>query len=69
MQSYKDLEIYKISHKLAVEVHKMSLDLPEFEIELLYETGSFKDKEKFDYSWKEYDHLGRKLNKFIQAFE
>lgn len=118
MQSYKDLEIYKISHKLAVEVHKMSLDLPKFEtyeegsqirrsskaipsnivegfgrkkyqqdylrflitshascnetiehLELLHETGSFKDKEKFDYFWKEYDHLGRKLNKFIQAFE
>lgn len=118
MQSYKDLEIYKISHKLAVEIHKMSLNLPGLEmyeegsqirrsskaissnivegfgrkkyqqdylrflitahascnetiehLELLHETGSFKDKEKFDYLWKEYDHLGRKLNKFIQAFE
>ena len=36
MQSYKDLEIYKISHKLAIEVHKMSLDLPSFE---MYEEG------------------------------
>lgn len=36
-QSYKDLEIYKLAHKLAVEVHKMSLGLPKFE---LYEEGS-----------------------------
>src|SRR3989338_5069864 len=37
MQSYKDLEIYKASHKLAVEIHKMSLDLPKLE---MYEEGS-----------------------------
>ena len=37
MQSYKDLEIYQLSHKLAVEVHKVSLGLPKFE---LYEEGS-----------------------------
>ena len=36
-QSYKDLEIYQMSHKLAVEIHKASLDLPKFE---LYEEGS-----------------------------
>ena len=36
-QSYKDLEIYRLSHKLAVEVHKASLKLPRFEI---YEEGS-----------------------------
>jgi four helix bundle protein len=35
--SYKDLEIYQIAHKLAVEVHKMTLGLPKFEI---YEEGS-----------------------------
>ncbi len=28
MQSYKDLEIYKLSHKLAVEIYKMTLKLP-----------------------------------------
>ncbi|MBI3617014.1 MAG: four helix bundle protein [Candidatus Omnitrophica bacterium] len=118
MQSYKDLEIYKISHKLAVEVHKMTLGLSNFEmyeegsqirrssksipanivegfgrkkyqqdylrflitahascnetiehLELLCETGSLKDKTNFDYLFEQYDHLGRKLNKFIQAFE
>jgi len=37
MQSYKDLEIYQIAHKLAVEIHKMSLKLPQFE---MYEEGS-----------------------------
>jgi len=37
MQSYKDLEIYKLAHKLATEMHKMSLSLPKFE---LYEGDS-----------------------------
>lgn len=38
MQSYKDLEIYRLSHKSAIEVHKMTLeDLPKFE---MYEEGS-----------------------------
>ena len=33
MQSYKDLDVYKISHKLAVEIHKITLeDLPKFEM-------------------------------------
>jgi four helix bundle protein len=36
-QSYRDLDIYKLSHKLAVEIHKTSLKLPKFE---LYEEGS-----------------------------
>ncbi len=36
-QSYKDLEIYKKSHKLVIEIHAMSLKLPPFE---LYEEGS-----------------------------
>jgi four helix bundle protein len=38
LQSYEDLEIYKLSRKLAVEIHKMTLDeLPKFE---MYEQGS-----------------------------
>lgn len=37
MQSYKDLEIYKLSHKLAVEIHQMTMKLPKFE---MYEEGS-----------------------------
>ena len=37
-QSYKDLKIYKTAHRLAVEVHIMTLSvLPKFE---LYEEGS-----------------------------
>jgi len=36
-QTYKDLEIYQVSHKLAVEIHRISLSLPRFE---LYEEGS-----------------------------
>jgi four helix bundle protein len=38
MVTYKQLEIYKISHSLAVEVHKMTLkELPRFE---MYEEGT-----------------------------
>ncbi|MBU4305609.1 MAG: four helix bundle protein [Candidatus Omnitrophica bacterium] len=31
MQSYKDLEIYKIAHGIALKIHKLSLRLPDFE--------------------------------------
>lgn len=37
MKSYRDLEIYKMSYKLAIELHKMSLKLPQYE---MYEEGS-----------------------------
>ncbi len=33
---YKDLEIYKLSHTLAIKVHNMTLNLPRFE---MYEEG------------------------------
>ena len=36
MKSYKDLDIYNDSKKFAIEVHKMTLTLPKFE---LYEEG------------------------------
>jgi four helix bundle protein len=36
-QTYKDLEIYRLSHELAIEIHKVSLSLPKFEF---YEEGS-----------------------------
>lgn len=36
-QSYRDLDIYKKAHKLAIEIHEMSLRLPKFEI---YEQAS-----------------------------
>lgn len=117
MKNYKDLEIYRISHELAVEVHKMTLrDLPKIEmyetgsqirrssksvpativegfgrkryqtefiryityaiasanetvehLELLYETGSLKDKQLFDTLNYKYDKLGKKLFKFREA--
>ena len=38
MQSYTDLEIYKLAHEMAVEIHRMSLrELPRFE---MYEEGN-----------------------------
>jgi four helix bundle protein len=35
--SYKNLEIWKLSRQIVVDIHRMSLQLPKFE---LYETGS-----------------------------
>lgn len=36
-QSYRDLEVYKMAHSLAIEIHQMSLEeLPKFE---MYEEG------------------------------
>ncbi|MGR3179438.1 MAG: four helix bundle protein [Candidatus Anammoxibacter sp.] len=37
MKSYKDLDIYKLSYDLAIKIHKMSLNLPKYE---MYEEGS-----------------------------
>ena len=37
VKSYKDLEIYQKSYKLAIEIHNMTLKMPKFE---LYEEGS-----------------------------
>lgn len=118
-QSYRDLEIYKIAHKLAVEIHGMSLkELPKFEmyeggsqirrssksvsnnivegfgrrrykndfilfltyalascdethnhLDLLFETKSLRNKEKYDYLVTEYIKLGKKLTNFIKAVE
>jgi four helix bundle protein len=32
MKSYRDLEVYKEGRRLAIEVHKLSLTLPKFEL-------------------------------------
>ncbi|MDI6810619.1 MAG: hypothetical protein QMD80_02925 [archaeon] len=32
LQTYKDLEIYQLSHKLAIDIHRGSLGLPKFEL-------------------------------------
>jgi four helix bundle protein len=37
MKSYRDLEVYKESKRLAVDVHKMTMTLPKFE---MFEEGS-----------------------------
>ena len=37
MKSYRDLDIYKIAYRLALDVHKMTMTLPRYE---LYEQGS-----------------------------
>jgi four helix bundle protein len=37
MKSYRDLKIYSEARRLAIEIHKMTLTLPKFE---LYEEGS-----------------------------
>ncbi len=37
MGSYRDLEIYKLSYDLAIKIHKISLELPKYE---MYEEGS-----------------------------
>lgn len=37
MKSYRDLEIYQTAYQLAIKVHKMTLNLPGYE---MYEQGS-----------------------------
>lgn len=37
MKSYRDLEIYQTAYELAIEVHKMTLTLPSYE---MFEQGS-----------------------------
>jgi len=118
-QRYKDLEIYKKAHKLAIEIHEMTLkELPKFEmfeegsqirrssksvktnivegfgrrrykqefikfltyslascdetidhLDTLYETKSLKSRERYEYFYKEYEHLGKMVNNFIKSVE
>ncbi|HBX66765.1 MAG TPA: four helix bundle protein, partial [Balneolaceae bacterium] len=37
MKSYTDLDIYKMAYELALEVHKLTMTLPKYE---MYEQGS-----------------------------
>jgi len=37
MKSYRDLEIYQLAYKLAIEIHYLTIKLPKYE---LYEQGS-----------------------------
>lgn len=113
---FRDLEIFQLALKLAIESHKMTLTLPKFEmfeegsqirrssksvvshivegfdrriykndfleyitgaiaecdetqvhLELIYETGSLKNREQFEYFSTNYNLLGRKLYRFYDA--
>jgi four helix bundle protein len=37
MKSYRDLEVYKVSKSLAIDIHKMTMTLPKFE---MFEEGN-----------------------------
>lgn len=115
--SYRNLEIWKLSRELVIEIHEMTLkNLPKFEmyesasqirrssksinsnivegygrrnykadflkflfyalssndetinhLEILFETQSLKDKEKYQSLHKRLKILGIKINKFIQS--
>jgi len=74
MNSYRDLDIYKMAFDLAFRLHKASLDLPKFE---LYEQGSqlemlialYPEMSIFQILFEEYDILGRKINTYIDYVE
>ena len=116
MGSYKELEIYELAFNLAIEVHKLSLELPPFE---KFEQGSqirrssksikdqiaegygrkkykadfikfltyaqascdecssqiemiihlYPENEKWSELYKEFNLLGKKINRFIQYVE
>ena len=68
-QSYKDLDIYQLAHKLAVEIHQMSLtNLLKFE---LYEEGSQIRRSSKSVVTNIVERFGRRRykNEFIQAVE
>jgi len=118
MKSFRELEIYQESKRLAIEVHKISLTLPRLELyeegsqirrssksvtssifegygrrrykadyikhliysqsecdetivhlDFLFETGSFKDKAKYDQLKNDYDSLSKRINRFTQWVE
>jgi four helix bundle protein len=118
VKSFRDLEIFIQSRRLAIEIHKMSLTLPKFEmyeegiqirrssksvtsmivegygrrrykrdyikhlvyalsecdetlvhLDNLIETGSLKDRLKYDSLKGEYDSLSKRINKFTQWVE
>ncbi|MFZ5973132.1 MAG: four helix bundle protein [Bacteroidota bacterium] len=118
MKSYKDLDIFQEAKRLAIEIHKISLTLPKFELyeegsqirrsskaiaalivegygrkrykadfikylvyshaecdetilhlEFLSITDSFKNEEKFNVLYQDYQSLSRRINKFIQYVE
>jgi len=116
--SYRKLEIWQLARDLTIEVHKMTIQLPKFELyeeasqirrsmksvrsnivegygrrrytndyirfiiyalssndetidhlEILYETGSLKDRKLYDNLHERLQKLGIKINNFLQAVE
>ena len=116
--NYKDLEVWQISRELSIEIHRMALSLPKFEmyeegsqirrssksirsnivegygrrryknefmkfitysiastdetidhLEILYETGSLKDKLVFEKLLEKSNLLGKKLIRFLASIE
>ena len=65
-QSYEDLEVYQLAHRLAVEIHEMSLtELPKFE---MYEEGSQIRRSSKSVPANIVEGFGRKLyrNEYVQ---
>lgn len=64
-QSFRDLDIYKLAHKLAIEIHKMSLKLLKFET---YEEGGQIRKSSKSITVNIVEGFGRRRyrNEFIQ---
>jgi four helix bundle protein len=118
IRSYEDLDVYKISHDLSIEIHRMTMVLPKFELfeegsqirrsakaipanivegfsrrrylteyirylvfahgscnetkehlNILFESGSWKDTKGYEDLKQKYDKLGRMLNKLISVVE
>ncbi len=116
--SYRNLEIWQLARDLTIDIHRMTLQLPKYEmyeeasqirrsmksvrsnivegygrrrykndhvrfiiyalssndetvdhLEMLYETGSLKDKELFYNLRERIQKLGIKINNFLQAIE
>ena len=60
-QSYEDLEIYQLSKKLAIEIHKITInDLPKYE---MYEEGSQIRRSSKSIGSNIVEGFGRKKNK------
>ncbi|MFB0509903.1 MAG: four helix bundle protein [bacterium] len=64
-QSYKDLEIYQKAHRLAIEVHLLTTQLPKFE---LFEEGSQIRRSSKSVATNIVEGFGRRRykNEFIQ---
>ena len=60
MKSYRDLDIYQESYQLALDVHKLSLKLPNYE---MYETGSQVKRSSKSVTANIVERYGRKIYK------